>query len=152
MTQTLNQNPTDRTEVTFSIQQMCLVVGLPASTLRYYEDLGLLGVVPKNSSGHRRYQETHLHRLRFLQLLKNTGMPLEDMKRFALLDDAGASTAPERILMLRDHHLALQDKVTLLQEQLGHLAGKIQYYQQVCEKYGLPDPLREQADAPPPGL
>ncbi|GEM49421.1 MerR family transcriptional regulator [Deinococcus cellulosilyticus] len=126
---------------TYSIQELSQMTGLPASTLRYYEDLGLLGEVPKNASGHREYQEKHLHRMRFLLLLKNTGMPLTGMQAFAELDEGGYTTVPERILLLESHRLNLEDKIGELLSQLNYLGEKIKYYQGVCEKYGLPDPL-----------
>ena len=127
---------------TYSIQQLSKLTGVPASTLRYYEDLGLLGEVPKNSSGHRAYEEKHLHRMRFLLLLKDTGMPLTEMQTFAELDEGGRTTVPERIMMLQAHRLNLESKIGELLCQLNYLGEKVKYYQGVCEKYGLPDPLR----------
>lgn len=129
---------------TYSIQQLSKLTGVPASTLRYYEDLGLLGEVPKNSSGHREYQEKHLQRMRFLLLLKNTGMPLTEMQAFAELDEGGRTTVPERILMLQAHRLNLESKIGELVCQLNYLTEKVKYYQGVCEKYDLPDPLKKE--------
>lgn len=129
--------------VSFTVQEMAAQTGLRASTLRYYEGLGLLGEVPRSRSGHRAYAEKHLHRLRFLQLLAQTGMPLETMRHFAQLDDAGAATAPARLALLRAHQRDLQARIDRLSAQSGALEDKIGYYRGVCRKYDLPVPAED---------
>ena len=42
---------------TYSIKEVAALVGLPASTLRYYEDVSVIPAIARDpSSGHRIYQ------------------------------------------------------------------------------------------------
>ena len=53
--------------------------GLPAKTLRYYEDIKL--VVPKRlKNGYRKYAEQDIHKLRFLQRARSLGFSVADCR------------------------------------------------------------------------
>jgi MerR family redox-sensitive transcriptional activator SoxR len=60
--------------------------GLPATTLRYYEELGLLRA-PERASGQRRYDEAVLAQLKVIGLCKAAGFTLEEIK-VLFADDA----------------------------------------------------------------
>ena len=55
---------------------------LPASTLRYYEEVGILTDIPRNSSGKRIYLEKHINRLKTICCFKNTGMSIAQLQEF----------------------------------------------------------------------
>ena len=69
--------------------------GLPESTLRYWERIGLTPPVARDpSSGHRRYREEDVVRLETLANLRAVGLSLEDMRAYlggAAKGDAAAS-------------------------------------------------------------
>ena len=48
----------------YSIREVSAKFNLPASTLRYYEEVGILTDIPRNSSGKRIYLEKHINRLK----------------------------------------------------------------------------------------
>ena len=50
---------------TLTIADAARVSGLSAHALRYYEKAGLLEPIDRNGSGHRRYREQDLERIRF---------------------------------------------------------------------------------------
>ena len=58
----------------YSICEVSAKFNLPASTLRYYEEVGILTDIPRNSSGKRIYLEKHINRLKTICCFKNTGM------------------------------------------------------------------------------
>lgn len=66
------------------MQEAAQETGLSAHTLRYYERIGLLET-QRNESGYRRYSEGDLGWLRVLQCLRDTGMPIQTMQRYAQL-------------------------------------------------------------------
>ncbi len=74
------------------------LVGLSAHTLRYYEKIGLLKNVQRNSSGHRVYTAKDVKWLEFVIRLKETAMPLEKILEYARLREQGSSTVLERQL------------------------------------------------------
>ncbi len=55
-------------------------LGIPASTLRYYERKGLIKPQAR-ISGRRQFDEATLLRLRFIQLAQTTGFSLDEIKR-----------------------------------------------------------------------
>jgi len=57
--------------------------GLPAKTIRYYEEIGLLRP-PRSGNGYRRYGEPEVHQLAFLHRARSLGFTIEDCR--ALLD------------------------------------------------------------------
>ena len=55
---------------TYSIKEVAALVGLPASTLRYYEDVSVIPAIARDpSSGHRIYQEDDLELLTWVSCL-----------------------------------------------------------------------------------
>ena len=59
--------------------------GLPAKTIRYYEDIGLVGPASRRSNGYRDYAERDVHTLRFLNRARNLGFSVEDCRALAAL-------------------------------------------------------------------
>ena len=49
----------------YSIREVSAKFNLPASTLRYYEEVGILTDIPRNSSGKRIYLEKHINRVMY---------------------------------------------------------------------------------------
>ena len=69
--------------VRLSIQQFAARTGLFADTLRYYEKIGLLRQVARDASGFRVYGPRDLEWIGFILRLKDTGMALDDIIRYA---------------------------------------------------------------------
>jgi DNA-binding transcriptional MerR regulator len=66
--------------------------GLSVHTLRYYEKIGLIPVAAKDGAGLRVYDASIFPWTEFLGRLKQTGMPIQDMLRYAALRTAGPVT------------------------------------------------------------
>ena len=63
----------------YTIRQVAEMFRMPTSTLRYYEEEGILTNVEKNKSGQRIYTEGHLNRLRTICCFKGTGMTIAQL-------------------------------------------------------------------------
>ena len=70
------------------ISEVSKKYNLPADTLRYYEKLGLIDNVTKES-GVRNYSEEDCSRIEFIICMKHAGLSLEDIKRFIDLNKLG---------------------------------------------------------------
>ena len=66
-----------------TIQEVSRRSGLSEPTLRYYEEVGLVGPVGRDErSGHRRYRDEDLDVLQALACLRALGMGIEDMRTY----------------------------------------------------------------------
>ena len=114
--------------VRLSIQQFAARTGLSADTLRYYEKIGLLRHVARDASGFRVYGPRDLEWVSFVLRLKDTGMPLEDITRYADLREQGETTLAARQALLEAHAARLQARLQRDQEHLDALQAKIVLY------------------------
>ena len=101
---------------------------LTPHTLRYYEKLGLLTNISRNSSGHRAYSQADIDWVTFINRLKATGMPLEQILEYAHLRAEGESTFEQRRILLQKHRDALKARIENELEHLRMLDLKIDYY------------------------
>ncbi len=100
------------------------LTGLPAKTIRYYEEIGL--VVPSRSSnGYRHYQGEHVHRLAFIQRARRLGFGIDECRGLlSLYDDKQRTSsdvkkiAEEKIMEI-DRKLA---ELTVMRATLARLA------------------------------
>jgi len=116
--------------VRLSIQQFAQRTGLSADTLRYYEKIGLLRHVARDASGFRVYGPRDLEWVGFILRLKDTGMALDDIIRYADLRERGESTLAARQALLEVHAAKLQDRLERDREHLTALQAKIELYRQ----------------------
>ncbi|WP_066688386.1 MerR family transcriptional regulator [Christensenella intestinihominis] len=103
-------------------------VGLAASTLRYYEQQKLLSV-KRDKAGRRIYDETDIPWLAFIIRLKETGMPIREIREYARLRSLGDSTMAGRLILLRQHKERVQAEQQKLSSHLENLDRKIEFYQ-----------------------
>ena len=60
-----------------------MISGLPESTLRYYEQIGIIAPIARDpSSGHRAYTNEDIQSLVTISCLSATGMPLDAMREY----------------------------------------------------------------------
>jgi Cu(I)-responsive transcriptional regulator len=88
--------------------------GLPAKTIRYYEDIGL--VTPgRLGNGYRDYSENDLHKLRFLQRARSLGFSVEDCRvLLSLYEDHNRASADVKEIA-KTHLTEIERKIAELQ-------------------------------------
>jgi len=97
--------------------------GLPAKTIRYYEDIGLV-TPPRDTNGYRAFRDADLHKLAFLGRSRSLGFSIEDCRTLlALNEDSDRASAD--VKSIAKHHLArIVDKLaelSAMHETLSHL-------------------------------
>lgn len=113
---------------TLSILEAATHSNVSVHTLRYYERIGLLPAIARDSNGQRRYTERDLGAINILLRLRDTGMPIQGMKRFAALLAQGEGAIPERLALLEQHQKAVHQRILELQTNLEAIDGKIKIY------------------------
>ena len=105
--------------------------GFSLDTLRYYERIGLLEPVRRNAAGQRRFTENDVSWLGMIRCLRDTGMPIAEMLRFAQLVRQGEHTIEDRIALLEEHDRKVEAQIAALCQKQGAIQRKIQYYKDV---------------------
>lgn len=107
-----------------NIGEASIHVGLPAKTIRYYEEIGLVKA-DRRENGYRSYDASHVHKLRFLARSRSLGFSVEECRQLlSLYEDKNRSSASVKTLAL--HKLEEIDKKIAdlqgLRETLSNLA------------------------------
>lgn len=111
----------------YSIGKFSKLIGISAFTLRYYEKEEL--IIPKRrENGRRVYSENDISWIEFIKRLKDTGMSIKEIKKYAKLRSEGKITMNERMDMLVKHRVVLKEEIEKLQEHLIKLDEKIEFY------------------------
>ena len=113
----------------FTPGQVVEKTGFSLDTLRYYERIGLLDDIARNSGGQRVFTEDDVAWLRILRCLRETGMPIQRMMRYAELARGGEETVAERLELLREHDREIDEKIDHLRVEQDHIRSKIAFYQ-----------------------
>ena len=124
----------------FSPGQVVEQTGFSLDTLRYYERIGLLDDIARNSGGQRVFTEQDVAWLRILRCLRDTGMPIQRMVRYAELARGGDETIAERLEVLAEHDRDIDDKIANLRVEQDHIRAKIAYYQQEVARPSAANP------------
>ena len=116
----------------YSIGDFSKLTGLGIHTLRYYEHEGLIAP-ERNSSNRRCYSDKDFTWIEFIKRLKDTGMPIKEIRHYARLRADGDSTLSERMEMLVQHRQALDEQIAQLQAHKIKLDEKIEFYRNKIE-------------------
>ncbi len=99
--------------------------GLPAKTIRYYEEIGLTGAPQRAENGYRAYSNNDVHTLRFVHRARGLGFTVDECRDLLALyqDDSRASSD---VKALAQHRIAAIDRkideLRTLRDALDHLA------------------------------
>ncbi|ATG34347.1 HTH-type transcriptional regulator [Phaeobacter piscinae] len=119
--------------------------GLPAKTIRYYEDIGL--IKPRRSdNGYRCFAETDLHKLAFLGRARALGFTIEDCRTLlALYEDESRASAD--VKQLAQEHL---DKINIKIADLEAMRDTLSELVTCCAGDNRPEcPILRDLSQPP---
>ena len=102
--------------------------GFSLDTLRYYERIGLLDRVARDTGGRRIFTDDDVAWLAVLRCLRDTGMPIAVMLRYAELVRSGDDTIADRLTLLEEHDRRIEQRITDLRAEQQHIRAKIEWY------------------------
>lgn len=120
------------TQHTYTIKEAAALTGLPASTLRYYESIGVIAPVSRGaSSKHRVYGEDDLDQLMWVACLAATRLSVNDMRQYVANGQLGVSAAGQQIELLaaQERRLTIEAEQMALRQRYVRL--KIDYWHAV---------------------
>lgn len=100
------------------IREMAERVHLSEDTLRYYEKIGLLAHVPRDSSGHRVYGSREINKIQQIMYLKASGLSLTDIRQYLELTQSGREGKEQQHILLLATQKTLLRKMADLEQAL----------------------------------
>ena len=94
---------------TYTIREMSERFGLPASTLRYYEEIGLLTDVI-HTDKKRIYTQQHINCMTAILCFKRTGLPIAGIQEFFRLEDDIPGNIDQMVAILEEHRQNTREK------------------------------------------
>jgi DNA-binding transcriptional MerR regulator len=108
---------------TLRIAEVAERTGVPATTLRYYEDIGLLTPARRAGNGYRAYDERDVERLQFITSAKQLDISLDDLRELARAWDGQdcAEVQTQMAQVVATRLIQTQKRVVTLIELAAHL-------------------------------
>jgi Cu(I)-responsive transcriptional regulator len=95
--------------------------GLPAKTIRYYEEIGLMRP-QRAANGYRDYSDNDIHRLTFLQRARTLGFPIEECRQLMGLYDNRARASHDVRAIALGHVDAIDARIAELRAMRATLS------------------------------
>jgi MerR family copper efflux transcriptional regulator len=95
--------------MSMTIGEAAARAGVPAKTIRYYEQIGLVGEAVRGANQYRTYSDAEVGMLRFIGRARRLGFSIQDLKQLvALYRDRGRASADVKALAMQ--HVARIDR------------------------------------------
>lgn len=130
----------------YTIKEISEKFNMPASTIRYYEDIGLLENVEHKDKYHRLYTDEHIDRLSAIECFKKSRLPLEDIKRFFEYEKDMSNKSSEILEMMKNQEEKTKKEIDNIMDGLIHIQKKIKYYSAVDEAIRNKKPIPKWQD------
>lgn len=113
---------------TYTISDISKMFNLSASTIRYYEKIGLLVDVEHVNSYKRVFNQSHIDRLYAIECFKKALLSLDEIKLFFIYEKEMRKNSGKILEMMKNQEERTRKKIHDLETGLNHLQKKIHYY------------------------
>ncbi|MAC79508.1 MAG: Cu(I)-responsive transcriptional regulator [Rhodobacteraceae bacterium] len=98
--------------------------GLPAKTIRYYEDIGLIRPA-RDTNGYRDFSDADVHKLAFLGRARSFDFSIEDCRSLLALYEDGTRASGDVKRIAQGHLARIDAKLTQLEEMRRTLSSLV---------------------------
>ena len=113
----------------YTVGEMAKLLGVAASTLRYYDKEGLLPFVERSSGGIRMFRESDIEWLQVIGCMKKAGMSIRDIRQYIGMALQGDDTIELRLDMFRHQRQVLEQQMEELRHTMQMVDYKCWYYE-----------------------
>ena len=102
-----------KNEPNVQIGELAKQLGITTRTIRYYEEIGLMGPTERLGGGTRTYAGDDILRLKFILKLKQLGISLKEIQELSEIFDINEQnfdTITPKLIEILDHHIAKVDE------------------------------------------
>lgn len=130
-----------------TIGQVATRSRVPAKTIRYYEQIGLLPEPARGGNGYRRYTDRSVETLRFVKRARDLGFSVEEVQDLLTLWQDAHRTSAEVKALAEAHIRQVEEKIVALEGLRGTLRTLVAQ----CHGDHRPDcPILDDLAAGPP--
>lgn len=119
--------------MTYTIKQVAEKMGVTVPTLRYYDKEGLMPFIEKKANGTRVFKDDDFKGLEIISCMKNSGMPIKDIKRYMDMCMEGDGTLKERLEVFLERKETVRQQIEELNSIMELIEHKIWYYETAIE-------------------
>lgn len=116
-----------------TIKDVCEKFDITAETLRYYERVGVIPEVKRNSSGIREYSEEDLKWVKNAICLRKANVSIESIVEYVKLFKEGDNTIEARLNLLKETKEEILEDIKKYEEALERLDYKISRYEEALK-------------------
>ena len=122
------------------ISELAESVGVPTSTVRYYERVGLLALPARTASGYRDYDEDAAARLLFITRARRMGLSCEQITELLpIWDGTNCGAAHDRVgQLIEDKQAEIAERIAEL-EQFAAQLDAVRATLDASHRRGVPD-------------
>lgn len=131
--------------MSYTIKEFSEKIGIPISTLRYYDKEGLLPFVDKKENGTRIFKDEDFQGLSIIACMKKSGVPIKDIKKYMDLCQEGDNTLKERMEIFLERKETVQKQIEELNNIMKTIDYKLWYYEEAI-KAGTEDIHKKDKD------
>lgn len=123
--------------MSYSIGEISKMFHLPIHTLRYYDSEGLFPFIKRDEHDNRYFEEEDLKLIRSICCLKDSNMPLKEIKNYIDLYMEGKSTLEKRYQIFYAHKEKLLKQIHELEESMAVMDKTMNSYAKAIDEYHL---------------
>lgn len=112
----------------YTVGEMSKELGVAASTLRYYDQEGLLPFIQRTNGGIRMFTNQDYSTLKVIDCLKKSGLTIKEIKEFLDLAGLGDESLEERQKLFQHRREIVKKRLEEMQKTLEILNYKCWYY------------------------
>lgn len=114
----------------YTVGEIAKKLNVATSTIRYYDKEGLLPFVERSEGGIRMFREKDMEWFLIIDCLKNTGMPIKQIKYFIDCCVEGDARIDERLELISTQRDRVLLEIEALKERLKMLNFKTWFYEE----------------------
>ncbi|MDT3958492.1 MerR family transcriptional regulator [Staphylococcus kloosii] len=108
------------------VKEVAENLSISEHTLRYYDKAGLFPFVARDVNGYRDFSKDDLFWIEFIKCMRQTHMPIAQLKEVAELYEQGSATKSQRHAIFERHKENLLHQKALIDEGLATLENKFE--------------------------
>ncbi len=108
----------------YTVKEVADILGVSVHTVRYYDDQGLIPGTKRDSYNQRIFDDMELEWLFVSISLRDTGLPLKEIKRYIELYQQGDSTLQQRFEIMSKQREKTLEEIEKLEQRMHQMVAE----------------------------